>query len=113
LGLETGQLPALAKQGYSDIRSLKTRRVYMLAVNHRQPSLADLNLRRALAHGLRREQILDDAFRGTVKDAPDRKFHGPANGPFPRHHGPVVPPRAFPKTFITGVGQVACQESRR
>lgn len=58
--------------------TLRNRRVWFLAVNHRQSALADVNLRRALAHAINREQILNDCFRAGLADV-----HRPLNGPYP------------------------------
>ncbi len=59
---------------------LATRRVYFLAVNHRNPVLRDSpQLRRALALAIDREKILTDYFRGDL----GKTVHHALNGPFP------------------------------
>jgi ABC-type oligopeptide transport system substrate-binding subunit len=63
LDLTTQDL-ARIKAGTAEIRSGPTRRVWFLAVNHRDDRLADESLRRALAHGLDRERLLADHFGG-------------------------------------------------
>jgi hypothetical protein len=55
-----------------------TRRIWMLAVNHRRQALRDPLVRRAVAHAVDREKILDDVFRAGAKE-----FHRPLTGPFP------------------------------
>lgn len=64
----------------SDV-TLPSRRIWMLAVNHRKPELsgaAGKPLRRALAHAIDRDKILDQVFRAGV-----RQYHQPLAGPFP------------------------------
>ncbi len=63
LDVPTAALGKLKSAGV-ELRTLPTRRVWFLAVNHRVPMLADEDLRRALAHGLNREQLLADSFGG-------------------------------------------------
>ena len=59
---------------------LRTRRVWFLAVNHRRKPFQDNEkLRKALAHALNREKILDECFRGGA----GRDVHRALNGPFP------------------------------
>jgi ABC-type transport system substrate-binding protein len=53
----------LKKKGV-EVRTMASRRVFFLAVNCADPVLADANLRRALAHGIDRERLLDEHFRG-------------------------------------------------
>ncbi|HEY7335269.1 MAG TPA: ABC transporter substrate-binding protein [Bryobacteraceae bacterium] len=53
------------------------RRIYFLAIN--QNKLPDVNLRKALAYAINREEILDKHFRGRL----GRKVHKALNGPFP------------------------------
>jgi peptide/nickel transport system substrate-binding protein len=53
-------------------------RIYFLAVNHRRPALKNLALRRAIAHAINREQILNEKFREGYAT-----FHRPLNGPYP------------------------------
>jgi peptide/nickel transport system substrate-binding protein len=56
------------------------RRVWTLAVNHRNPILRDPNVRRGLAHAIDREAILNDVFRSP---ALAEKPHVAMTGPFP------------------------------
>ena len=55
------------------------RRVYFLAVNHRNALLQNTDLRRALAHAIQREKLLDDCFRGPLGS----QVHRALNSPFP------------------------------
>jgi len=64
LDVPTEQLQTIKARGPGNIRSALERRVYFLALNHRVPVLGDADLRRALAHAIDREKILDDHFRG-------------------------------------------------
>jgi ABC-type transport system substrate-binding protein len=58
--------------------ALINRRIYFLAVNHRNPALANAAFRRALAYAIHRDELLDD-FRAT----PGQTLHTPLNGPYP------------------------------
>jgi ABC-type transport system substrate-binding protein len=92
----------LKKAGIKEIRTLKPRRVYFLAVNCSDRLLADANLRRALAHGIDRDRLLADHFRGgkhfslgpanlvsgaamirAAMAVPASSDHRSLNGPFP------------------------------
>jgi len=70
-----------ATPGVSVSAPMPTRRVYFLAVNHRNPHLAQPSLRRALAHAIARDKLLDAYFRASDGD----KMHQPLNGPYPQH----------------------------
>ena len=59
------------------VYTLPSRRVYFLAVNHRNDKLRNDNLRRAIAHAIDREKILDDSFRD------NQKVHKALNSPYP------------------------------
>jgi ABC-type oligopeptide transport system substrate-binding subunit len=54
------------------------RRIYFLAIN--QSKLPSAAVRKALAHAINREKLLDDHFRGSDKR---QKIHKALNGPFP------------------------------
>ena len=43
------------------------RRVYYLAINHRQPALSDENIRAALSLAINREALLDRYYRGLAE----------------------------------------------
>jgi ABC-type transport system substrate-binding protein len=86
LDLTAQQAEALKKKGPEVTvsvppRPVPNRRVYFLAVNLRRPALASVELRRALAHAINREKLLDDHFRGSL----DPKPHRALNGPYPAH----------------------------
>jgi ABC-type transport system substrate-binding protein len=72
------------------------RQIYFLAINHHRPELNSVALRRALAHSIDREDILDKAFRAGFK-----QFHKPLVGPYPPESWAVpkaagsVPPPLF------------------
>jgi ABC-type transport system substrate-binding protein len=70
--------PASGLHDYVADYTAPTRRIWMLAVNHRRQALRDPQLRRAIAHAVGREQILNDVFRASATE-----FHRPLNGPFP------------------------------
>jgi ABC-type oligopeptide transport system substrate-binding subunit len=68
-----------------EVKKMRNRRVYFLAVNHRVPALGGApgqTVRTAIAHAIDRTQILDDVFRGFLKGKPDVP-HRPLNGPYP------------------------------
>jgi peptide/nickel transport system substrate-binding protein len=116
LDLPTEQLDYVQRAGVGEIRTLEPRRVYFLAINHRVGRLArSPALRRALAHGLNREAILNGCFRGgqpcnrvpavlgaaaAVATAPLRvphpEFHRALNGPFPPRSWACAPPSRVP-----------------
>src|SRR5207253_1601708 len=58
---------------------IRNRRIYFLAVNHTRNVLGNPSLRRAIAHAIDREKILNDVFRDGHAD-----WHRPLNGPYPR-----------------------------
>jgi ABC-type oligopeptide transport system substrate-binding subunit len=65
-----------------------TRRVYFLAINNKRSPLddAESNLRRALAHAINREKLLDDCFRQKVDPMVKpilSHLHAALNGPYP------------------------------
>jgi ABC-type transport system substrate-binding protein len=64
LDVPTQDLPRLKAAGPAEVRTMPTRRVHFIAVNHRDPVLADEAPRRALAHGINRSQVLADCFGG-------------------------------------------------
>lgn len=97
LDAETGQLEALRKLGYSDVRSLPSRRVYFLAANHRVPALANQAVRRALMHAIDREQILTEAFRGSKSKGETQKLHASLGGPYPVKCWAWCPPPRVPE----------------
>jgi ABC-type transport system substrate-binding protein len=75
-------------QGVNVLGPLHNRRIYFLAVNHRHGSLQTVELRRALAHAIDREKILNAVFRGDGM----ANFHRPLNGPYPPGSWACAPP---------------------
>jgi ABC-type oligopeptide transport system substrate-binding subunit len=63
-----------------DVRdqTLTNRRVFFLAVNHRRQALRNTALRRAIAHAINREEILNEQFR-----CGNPTLHRALNGPYP------------------------------
>jgi ABC-type transport system substrate-binding protein len=74
--------PGNGLDGLITMQTLRNRRVYFLAVNHRRRPLQNTDLRKAIAHAINRTQILDDVFRGELKSAAEPP-HRPLNGPYP------------------------------
>jgi ABC-type oligopeptide transport system substrate-binding subunit len=90
LDLSARQVGLLKQAGLTIVglpRTLPNLRVYFLAVNHRKPSLNNPDLRRALAHAINREKLLDDHFRGGLK----RELHPALNSPYPANAWPCDP----------------------
>src|SRR5262249_10535589 len=109
------------KQAKVNLRpTLPSRRIYFLAVNHREPLLADVLLRRALAAGIDRARLLADYFGGAAppfrsaalmgwsvplpsppagmsKQA--RALHHTLNGPFPAGSWAVSTDDRVPQTL--------------
>ncbi|MCI0460448.1 MAG: ABC transporter substrate-binding protein [Gemmataceae bacterium] len=120
LDLPTARLRQLEQAGVKGLQTLRNRRVYILAVNHRVPALADQNLRRAFAHALDRDKILTHRFRGgeaahqllgvtgsvtalatrDLRQDVRRAFHRPANGPFPPGSWACCPPPRVPANLF-------------
>jgi ABC-type transport system substrate-binding protein len=76
----TARLPDLQKAGSRLVvlPPQANRRIYFLAVNARLTGLREVSLRRAIAHAIDREKILDGVFRAGQKDV-----HKALNGPYP------------------------------
>jgi ABC-type transport system substrate-binding protein len=83
LDLTADQAIALRDTGKFDVpmpsESVPNRRIYFLAVNHRRPMLAHVDLRLALARAIDREKLLDTHFRKGLGG----KVHKAINGPYP------------------------------
>ena len=133
LDARTQDLGLVKKAGARLAATVPERRVWFLAVNHRDPLLADDKLRRALAHGIDRERLLADHFGSGVAAfragplavwgasgpvvaavmAPGvASHHQPLNGPFPAGSWAVCPDervplrlhnRAMAETLLRGV----------
>jgi ABC-type transport system substrate-binding protein len=79
LNLPTSQLRATQTLPDVQTYTVRNRRIYFLAVNHRQPPLREnIALRRAIAHAINREEILDQKFRSKFQN-----YHRVLNGPYP------------------------------
>jgi peptide/nickel transport system substrate-binding protein len=93
LDLTSQQAAALRKGSDGRVvcpgHSKVNRRVYFLAVNQNRPTLRSKDLRRALAHAINREKLLDDHFRGPL----GKEVHQALNGPFPAHSWACSPRR--------------------
>jgi ABC-type transport system substrate-binding protein len=78
--LPTDQVKAaLTARSITVLPPQPNRRFWFLAVNHRHRELRTLELRKALAHAINRDKILDDVFRAE----PARSAHRPLTGPYP------------------------------
>jgi ABC-type oligopeptide transport system substrate-binding subunit len=87
LDLGPQQAAALAKDetGLRDhiaVRTMRNRRIYFLAVNHRNRALQNQDLRKALAHAIDRTKILDEVYRVGATDSKEPP-HRALNGPYP------------------------------
>jgi ABC-type transport system substrate-binding protein len=79
---------AKAVAGVTVVGPLANRRVYFLALNHRDPRISgNVALRRALALAIDRQDLLDTYFR----EAKGAKQHHALNGPFPAGSWPCEP----------------------
>jgi peptide/nickel transport system substrate-binding protein len=81
LDLPTRRYKELNSAGLSNVtfrQPVKNRRVYFLAVNHRDITLKNVDVRRAIAHAIDREKVLNACFREGVETV-----HRPLDGPYP------------------------------
>jgi peptide/nickel transport system substrate-binding protein len=76
--LSSRQTQPLESLGNVKVWTLRNRRIYFLAVNNRL-KFATQNVRRAIAHAINREQVLQDVFRLSGHEG----WHRALNGPFP------------------------------
>jgi peptide/nickel transport system substrate-binding protein len=95
----TEQLAALRRLGYGEVRTLPVPRVYVLAVNQRRPALAKAAVRRALAHAIDRQALLERHFRSGAA-AGEALPHHSANGPFPRDSWAIAPAPRVPQELF-------------
>jgi peptide/nickel transport system substrate-binding protein len=133
LDLPTARLRQLEQAGVKGLQTLRNRRVYILAVNHRAPALADQNLRRAFAHALDRERILTYRFRGgepahqllgvtgsamaaatgELRKGAGGELHRAVNGPFPPDSWATCPPPRVPaKLFDPDRARALAREAK-
>jgi ABC-type transport system substrate-binding protein len=108
LDVPTPSIKALEEKlgGRVQVQTLRNRRIYFLAVNHQNfqaKMLRSPELRKALAYSINRTQILDDIFRGDLKNSPHPP-HRPLNGPYPPDSWackPNLPPDLFKPLNVT------------
>src|SRR5262249_17269622 len=79
-----------AKQ-YKVLGPMPNRRIYFLAVNHRNPTLANADVRKAIAHAINREALLEDYFRAGLGN----NVHRALNGPYPANSWACDPALKF------------------
>jgi len=85
------QRATLKGMGYTEVAAKTSAPVQFLAVNHRRPSLAPVAVRRAIAHALDRQTLLDRHFR-----ANPGKEHATATGLFARDSWASAPAPRVP-----------------
>ncbi len=120
LDLPTAGVRALEQARVGEVRTLRNRRVWFLAINHAVPALADQDVRRAFAHALDRDRILTYRFRGgepahrllgvtgsvtalatlDLRHDVRPEFHRRVNGPFPAGSWAVCPPPRVPAALF-------------
>jgi ABC-type transport system substrate-binding protein len=109
LDLGTEHAAAIAKKAMASGVRVKlpkkdttpNRRVYFLAVNNKVQPLDLPNVRRALAHAINREKLLNDFFRPKVDGKTESilgRLHAALNGPFPAGSWACDPKVGLPKT---------------
>ncbi len=99
-----GEVAALKKHGYTDLRSLPVPRVWFLGINHRRAPFTDVNVRLALAHAIDRRGLLDRHFRS---DLPEHPPHS-VNGLFPRGSWANSPVQRVPEELYRAEDARAC-----
>ncbi len=87
---------------------LRMRRIYFLAVNHRNQFLSNAHFRRALVHAIPREKLLDEHFRADL----GKKVHHPLNGPFPVDTW-AYNPRLKADPFDSGLAKNQMQQAEK
>ena len=92
LGASERSLDGWKHKGFAAAATTGNRRVYFLAVNHRLAALANADLRRAMAHAIDRDKILQKCFRGD-----GISLDTPLSGPFPAHCWASCPPPRVPE----------------
>lgn len=72
------ELQSAGLEASARFKTLPNRRIYFLALNHRNSVLQDEHFRRGLAHAIQREEILNTCFReGLQNPVPHRALNGP------------------------------------
>jgi ABC-type transport system substrate-binding protein len=82
IDLPTNKVTPVSSLPNVNVRTLRNRRIYFLAVNHRNPALQNVDLPQAISHAIDRQKILNDAFRADFRDKPDAP-HRILSGPYP------------------------------
>jgi ABC-type oligopeptide transport system substrate-binding subunit len=105
LDAPTADLAFLKERGYALKETAGPTNVHILAVNHRVPALASPSVRRAIAHALDRQGLLNRHFR-----AEPGRYHATANGLFPRESwanapAPRVPDELYQKEQATSLAR--------
>jgi len=77
LDLPTHRLREFRSSRDVTLKTMTNRRIYFLAVNHRRKALESEDLRRAIALGINREDILNKFFRD------EKAYHRSLSGPYP------------------------------
>lgn len=76
--------PEAGLQNEVQVVTLRNRRVFFLAVNHRRSELQSQDLRKAVSYALDRDKMLNDHFRVNLDDPVKPTIHRWLNGPYPR-----------------------------
>jgi ABC-type transport system substrate-binding protein len=97
LDVPTDQVPAFKDLGFTEITVSAPPCVFFLAVNQRRPSLATASVRRAIAHAIDRQAILEKHFRSPAMKG---KYHATANGLFPRGSWASCPAPRVPEELF-------------
>jgi ABC-type transport system substrate-binding protein len=88
---------AFKELGYTEVAVSGPPHVFFLAVNQRRPSLASASVRRAIAHAIDRQALLDKHFRSPAMKG---KYHATANGLFPRGSWASCPAPRVPEELF-------------
>ncbi len=110
LGLSGREVVEIRKRAKKHVNQLRNRRVFFLAVNHKNVALDDVTRRQGLSAAIDRRTVLDLAFRGSpslareldvlgvgmavARDVLERaslRAHAELNGPFPAGSWAVAP----------------------
>jgi ABC-type oligopeptide transport system substrate-binding subunit len=94
LDVPTDQITAFKDLGYAEVTVHDSSQVCFLAVNHRRSTLASAPIRRAIAHALDRQGLLERHFRSPSMKG---KYHASANGLFPRGSWAAAPAPRVPE----------------
>jgi ABC-type transport system substrate-binding protein len=111
LDVSAREAKALRSAGKLEVRGpTSSRRVYFLAVNHRDARVnGNVALRRALALAIDRQALLDKCFR----DEPGAKTHHSLNGPFPAGSWPCEPKKVPAELYNVEEAKAQAREAVR